>query len=80
MADDANNIISIELSQIQLPDTKERFFANSRYVRYGEDNNFNVFLENLRDTAPLHNAILTSKAEQAFGEGLTIDTQNLTAK
>lgn len=66
-----DNIISVELSQIRLPDISERVMSNARYVRYGDDNNFNVFLEHLRDTAPLHNAILTSKLEQAYGEGLT---------
>lgn len=78
----ANNIdiMGVELSQIKLPTMNERIVSNSRFVRYGDDNNFNFFLENLRDNAPLHNAILTSKVEQAFGEGLTLDTDNLTAK
>ena len=81
MDNNSNNIISIELAQIKLPDTKERIMSNSKYVRYGDDNNFNMFLENLRDNAPLHNAILTSKVEQAFGEGLKLDKEtNLTAK
>lgn len=70
---DNNSIINIELSQIKLPDTKERIMSNSRYVRYGDDNNFNLFIENLRDNAPLHNAILTSKTEQAYGKGVSLD-------
>lgn len=76
------DILTIELSQIKLPDTRERWFTNSRFVRYGEDNNFDRFLENLRDNAPLHHAILKSKTEQAFGEGVTIndDKNNMTAK
>lgn len=75
-----DNIISVALSQIRLPDMTERVMCNSRYVKYGDDNNFNVFLEHLRDTAPLHNAILTSKLEQAFGEGLTLDSNSIPAK
>lgn len=67
------NILAIELSQIKLPDTRERIIGSSRYVRYGDDNNFNLFLENLRDNAPLHNAIITSKVEQAYGKGLVSD-------
>ena len=61
-----DNILTIQLSQIKLPDTHERIISNSKFVRYGDDNNFNIFLENLRDNAPLHNAILTSKLEQAY--------------
>lgn len=78
----AQEFITLNLSQIKLPDTRERIISNSRYVRYGDDNNFNLFLENLRDNAPLHNAILTSKTEQAYGEGLNIDADptNLAAR
>lgn len=75
-----NNILSIELSQIKLPEAKERLMTNSRFVRYGEDNNFNLFLENLKEYAPLHNAILTSKLEQAFGKGLLVQSDNLAFK
>lgn len=78
--DKTTNILAIAMSQIRLPDTRERMWYNSRYVRYGEDNLFDFFLENLRDSAPLHNAILTSKTEQAFGEGLSLETNNLRAK
>lgn len=81
MDNSTTNILAVELSQIKLPDTRERIISNSRYVRYGDDNLFNLFLENLRDNAPLHNAILTSKVEQAFGEGLKLDTEtNLAAR
>ena len=75
-----NNILSIELSQIKLPEAKERLMTNSRFVRYGDDNNFNLFLENLREYAPLHNAIITSKLEQAFGKGLLVQSDNLAFK
>jgi capsid portal protein len=78
---DTNNILSIELAQIKLPDTHERIISNCKYVRYGDDNNFNIFLENLRDNAPLHNAILTSKLEQAYGEGVVLDNEkNIAAR
>lgn len=73
MDKNTTNILAIELSQIKLPDTRERIIGSSRYVRYGDDNNFNLFLENLRDNAPLHNAIITSKVEQAYGRGLVSD-------
>ena len=73
MDKNTTNILAIELSQIKLPDTRERIIGGSRYVRYGDDNNFNLFLENLRDNAPLHNAIITSKVEQAYGKGLVSD-------
>ena len=74
------NLLAVELAQIKLPDTRERIISSSRYVRYGEDNNFGLFLENLRDNAPLHNAILTSKVEQAYGEGLYMETPSVAAK
>lgn len=80
MADNNTNILSIEMAQIKLPDAKERLIANSKYVRYGDDNLFNMFLENLRDNAPLHGAILTSKLEQAFAKGLDFDTNDLSFK
>lgn len=79
-ATEKTNILAVELAQIKLPDTRERIVSNSRYVRYGDDNNFGYFLENLRDSAPLHNAILTSKIEQAYGEGLEMDSNSVAAK
>jgi len=67
------NMMALQLSQIKLPESKELITTNCKWVRFGDDNHFDYFLQTLKDGAPLHNAILTSKIQQAFAEGLVFD-------
>ena len=74
------NLMNIALSQIKLPETKELIVSNCKYVRFGDDNHFDYFLHTLKETAPLHNAILQSKLMVAYSEGLKLETDNLSLK
>lgn len=74
------NLLNVSLSQIKLPETKETIVSNCKYVKYGDDNHFDYFLQTLKESAPLHNAILTSKINQAYAEGLKMETDNLNMK
>lgn len=74
------NMLGIQLSQIKLPETKEVITTNCKWVRFGDDNHFDYFLQTLKDTAPLHNAILTSKIQNAYAEGLMNESENLNMK
>lgn len=72
-----SNIMAVAMSQIKLPEMTELIVSNSKYVRYGDDNHFDVFLEDLRTHAPLHSAIITSKINQAYAKGLERETESL---
>ena len=67
------NMMAVKLSQIKLPESRELITTNCKYVKYGDDNGFDYFLHTLKEGAPLHNAILTSKLQQAYGEGLVFE-------
>lgn len=67
------NMMALQLSQIKLPESRELITTNCKFVKYGDDNGFDYFLQTLKDGAPLHNAIITSKIQQAYADGLTFD-------
>lgn len=69
------NIIAASFQQIKLPDFSERLINNSKWVRYGEDNQFPILLQSLANRSALHNAVITSKVNYAFADGLATDEQ-----
>lgn len=68
-----NSIIPIQLQQISLPTFEEKVVSGKKYVRYGSDNLFPQFLISLADKSSIHNAIITSKLDYAYGKGLVYE-------
>lgn len=66
-------ILPISLQQIKLPIFNEKVFSGQEYVRYGEDNRFPQFLQMLCDRSALHNAIITTKVDYAYGSGFNFE-------
>lgn len=64
------SILPIQMQQIQLPVFTEKIFNGQKYVRYGDDNLFPQFLQLLANRSALHNAIITTKLDYAYGKGL----------
>lgn len=71
MKDDNLTIINVNFSQIDLPVFNEP--RNSDWVKYGSDNLFPKKLQDLSNRSALHNAILSSKVDNACGDGLTYE-------
>lgn len=67
------SILPVTLQQIQLPVFNEKVIGGQKYVRYGDDNLFPQFLQMLANRSALHNAILTTKLDYAYGKGLDYD-------
>lgn len=70
-----NKMLAIKLQQIAIPDYSEKIISGQKYVRWGVDNKFPDFLQSLMNRSAIHNAILTSKASDAFGKGLVISDE-----
>lgn len=70
-----DNLINLAMSKIKLPDYAETYWNNKPWVRYGVDNQFPVFLQELANKSALHNAIISSKVDYSYANGL--DTKNV---
>lgn len=70
-----DNLINLAMSKIKLPDYAETHWNNKPWVRYGVDNLFPVFLQELANKSALHNAIISSKVDYSYANGL--DTKNV---
>lgn len=68
-----SSVIPLELQQIKLPQFEEKIVTGKEYVRFGDDNLFPQFLIALCNKSSLHNAIVTSKLNYAFGKGLLLE-------
>ena len=66
----SSKLLSVKLSQIELPRFEEKNITGTPYVRWGKDNRWPNFLQGLADRSGLHNAIITTKLDYAFSEGL----------
>lgn len=66
------NVIETAFQRIQLPSFEETCFSNKPYVKYGEGNVFPTFLQDLANRSALHNAILSSKVDYAYADGLKL--------
>lgn len=74
------DIMSVALEKIKLPDYSERFISSRPWVRYGSDNLFPVLLQELANRSALHNAIISSKVDYSFADGLEVVNPYNTAK
>lgn len=76
MATKSNNtkadMMSIALERIKLPDYQEKLYTNRPWVRYGSDNLFPILLQELANKSALHNAIISSKVDYSYSDGLTL--------
>lgn len=63
-------LISVALSKIKLPDYKETRYTGKPWVRYGDNNLFPIFLQELANKSALHNAIISSKVDYSYAKGL----------
>lgn len=68
------SILPIQMQQIQLPVFVEKIFNGQKYVRYGDDNLFPQFLQMLANRSALHNAIITTKLDYAYGKGFDYES------
>lgn len=73
------NVIETAFQRIKLPSFEETCFSNKPYVKYGEGNTFPTFLQDLANRSALHNAILSSKVDYSYADGLKLndDKQNI---
>lgn len=62
-------VINVNLSQVDLPTFNEQ--RNLDWVKYGSDNLFPNKLQELSNRSALHNAIISSKVDNACGIGVT---------
>lgn len=63
--------IKDKFSQIQLPSANEFYFDKStKWVKYGNDNLFPQLLIDLQNRSALHQAIISSKVDYSFANGL----------
>lgn len=69
------NVIETAFQRIQLPSFEETCFSNKPYVRYGEGNSFPTFLQDLANRSALHNAILSSKVDYSYADGLKLSDE-----
>ena len=69
---DGNNILSVALERIKLPQFQEKLYNGKPYVKYGIDNMFPNLLQELANKSALHNAIISSKVDYAYGSGLEL--------
>ena len=72
-----NKIMPLKLQQISLPVFEEKAINGQKYVRYGKDNLFPEFLQMLANRSALHNAIITTKLDYAYGKGLDSDSKDV---
>lgn len=63
-----NKILLVNMSQVEIPVIKET--SGKDWIQFGNDNLFPQKLIDYSNKSALHNAILQSKTEQAFGLGL----------
>ena len=75
----SSKLLSVKLSQIELPRFEEKNITGTPYVRWGKDNRWPNFLQGLADRSGLHNAIITTKLDYAFSEGLKPLTDSIDA-
>lgn len=68
MSEAGNNIRSISLSQYT-PQNYSEGEDNKGVVRYGDDNNFPLYLAELHETTPVHGPLTTSLATMIAGKG-----------
>ena len=75
-----SNILVAQFQQIELPNFTERLVNASKWVRYGENNDFPYLLQGFANRSALHNAIVTSKVEYAYADGLVFDGETVSEK
>jgi len=68
-----DNLTVCNFNRIQLPAGTERVSSRKPYIEFGDDNLFPDFLIDIANRSALHNAIISSKVDYAFGNGLRID-------
>lgn len=66
----ANNIVVLNLAEAKRPVFRE--FRGGAYVRFGEDNLYPMYLQDLYDSATKHGAIVGGKATYISGNGWQI--------
>ena len=66
-----DNIMFISLSQVDLPTYTENPYID--WVKWGNDNCFPYYLQNLNNRSALHGAIVSSKVDNIIGDGFTYD-------
>lgn len=72
-----NNIEVMSFAKINIPSFKEKTLNSRPYVSYGDDNAFPYFLQELAKHSSLHNAILQSKLDYSYAQGLEVEDGNL---
>ena len=70
----SNKILVVNMSQVDIPIVREA--PGKDWLQFGTDNLFPEKLIEYTNKSALHNAILQSKTEQAFGNGLSYEKEN----
>jgi hypothetical protein len=64
------NVSLVELSQYQAIASTERYDKGG-WLRYGEDNQYPMYLKELADSSPIHGALVKGIAKMVAGKGFT---------
>jgi hypothetical protein len=64
------NVSLVELSQYQAIASSERYDRGG-WLRYGEDNQYPMYLKELADSSPIHGALVKGIAKMVAGKGFT---------
>lgn len=64
------NVSLVELSQYQAIASTERYDRGG-WLRYGEDNQYPMYLKELADSSPIHGALVKGIAKMVAGKGFT---------
>jgi len=64
------NVSLVELSQYQAIASSERYDRGG-WLRYGEDNQYPIYLKELADSSPIHGALVKGIAKMVAGKGFT---------
>lgn len=74
-----NRIIKpIEFAKFNIPQpTEQRMLTDAKFVNYGSDNLYPIFLIDLYNESATHSAIVNSKVNYIIGEGLFTDNGEL---
>lgn len=73
-----DKLMVVQLAQVSLPKYSENRFND--WVKFGENNDWPFYLQELANRSAIHNAILSSKVDYSCGEGIVIDDEQKSSR
>lgn len=66
----------MQFDRIKLPTYTEKMYSGKPWVKYGDNNLFPIFLQEMANKSALHGAIISSKVDYSFANGLELKDGN----